>query len=73
MYMHTGKFLTDSFYHCIIEQLKNSKTPKVKNKKALGFKPNFNILSSTFFENLAFPFFGFKKLLLLHGKRAVKI
>lgn len=48
MYMHTGKFLTDSFYHCIIEQLKNSKTPKVKNKKALGFKPNFNILSSTF-------------------------
>lgn len=27
MYMHTGKFLTDSFYHCIIEQLKNSKTP----------------------------------------------
>lgn len=68
MYMHTGKFLTDSFYHCIIEQLKNSKTPKVKNKKALGFKPNFNILSSTFFENLAFPFLVLKNCYYCMGK-----
>lgn len=64
MYMHTGKFSTDSFYHCIIEQL----NLKLKIKKALGFKPNFNILSSTFFENLAFPFLVLKNCYYCMGK-----
>lgn len=64
MYMHTGKFLIDSFYHCIVKQLKNSKTPKVEDKKALGFKPNF----STFFENLAFPFLVLKNCYYCMGK-----